>query len=208
MATHKENHPDPHLLGRFMRNEAGAPERRRVVRHLLAGCARCSALTRRLWSFGEEPTEEPEGPVDPAGAAVHSGISRARAMYEQCGDLANLARLRHLEAKLAEDRGALDEAEAGFLEARQGLLLHGLAREAAEVLLDLAILYLRTGRTAEVCRLTDELFPIFQARDIRQGEAFALLYVRRLAETGHATLEALSAVHGLIAGPHRRPALR
>lgn len=208
MTTRKEDHPDPQLLERFMRNEAEAPERRRVVRHLLAGCARCSALTRRLWSFGEEPTEEPHDPVDPAGSAVYGAISRARAMYEQNGDRANLARLRHLEAKLAEDRGALDEAEAGFLEARQELLLHGLGGEAAEVLLDLAILYLRKGRAAEVRRLTDDLLPIFQARDIRQGVAFALLYVRRLVETGHATPEALSTVHGLIAGPARRPALQ
>ena len=48
-----ENHPDPQLLERFMRNEAGGEERRRIVRHLLAGCTRCGAITRRLWELGE-----------------------------------------------------------------------------------------------------------------------------------------------------------
>ncbi|HSU83493.1 MAG TPA: hypothetical protein VLR69_13805 [Thermoanaerobaculia bacterium] len=48
-----ENHPDPQLLERFMRNEAAGEERRWIVRHLLAGCARCGAITRRLWELGE-----------------------------------------------------------------------------------------------------------------------------------------------------------
>jgi hypothetical protein len=48
-----ENHPDPRLLERFMRNEAAGEERRWIVRHLLAGCARCGAITRRLWELGE-----------------------------------------------------------------------------------------------------------------------------------------------------------
>jgi hypothetical protein len=48
-----EDHPDPLLLERFMRNETGAEESRRVVRHLLAGCERCVAVTRRLWSLGD-----------------------------------------------------------------------------------------------------------------------------------------------------------
>src|SRR5215210_40577 len=51
-----EDHPDPKLLERFMRNEAGAPERRAVVRHLLAGCSRCVAVTRHFWSLGEAAT--------------------------------------------------------------------------------------------------------------------------------------------------------
>jgi len=48
-----ENHPDPQLLERFMRNEAAGEERRWIVRHLLAGCVRCGAITRRLWELGE-----------------------------------------------------------------------------------------------------------------------------------------------------------
>lgn len=36
-----------------MRNQATREERRWIVRHLLAGCARCGAITRRLWELGE-----------------------------------------------------------------------------------------------------------------------------------------------------------
>lgn len=48
------SHPNRDQLERFMR--AGGlpkPEVRAVVRHLLTGCPRCIAVTRRLWSFGE-----------------------------------------------------------------------------------------------------------------------------------------------------------
>ena len=44
-----------------MRNETNGDERRRVVRHLLAGCARCGAVTRRIWNLAEARPPEPEG---------------------------------------------------------------------------------------------------------------------------------------------------
>ena len=53
-----EDHPEPLLLERFMRNETGSEESRRVVRHLLAGCERCVAVTRRLWNLGDGRPEE------------------------------------------------------------------------------------------------------------------------------------------------------
>ena len=48
-----ENHPDPYLLERFMRNEVDGEESRRIVRHLLGGCARCVGVTRPIWELGE-----------------------------------------------------------------------------------------------------------------------------------------------------------
>ncbi|MFL6197492.1 MAG: hypothetical protein ACJ75H_25115 [Thermoanaerobaculia bacterium] len=54
-----ENHPPPELLERFVRGATGGAENRGIVRHLLAGCPRCLAVTRGLWRLGE--------------ALVHSG---------------------------------------------------------------------------------------------------------------------------------------
>ncbi len=49
-----------------MRNEASREERRWIVRHLLAGCARCGAITRRLWTLGEPgPKVDGEEPPPP-----------------------------------------------------------------------------------------------------------------------------------------------
>ena len=64
-------HPDPQILERFMRNEAGAPERRVVILHLLTGCAQCVAVTRRLWSLADAPpelvTDGMDGFLEPVG---------------------------------------------------------------------------------------------------------------------------------------------
>jgi tetratricopeptide (TPR) repeat protein len=137
-------------------------------------------------------------------------LRRARRLYGRLGDAANLVRLRHLEGKIGEAAGVPGEAEAAFLDARKGFIGAGLGVEAAAALLDLAILYTRQGRAPEIRPLAEDLLPIFRARDLRQGVAAALLFFRRLVETGHASLEVLSEVARYVNGPprERRPALR
>jgi|GEM_PF-1516739 len=63
------DHPDPTLLERFMRNEVAAAERRWIVRHLIAGCSRCVAVTSRLWSLGDPPAA-PATSAAPAAPAI------------------------------------------------------------------------------------------------------------------------------------------
>ncbi|HLX07989.1 MAG TPA: hypothetical protein VKY89_09030 [Thermoanaerobaculia bacterium] len=67
-----------------MRSDAEEPERRWIVRHLIAGCSRCLAVTSRLWSLGdplaapglEELDERPE--IRPAGAQRPAATSSTR----------------------------------------------------------------------------------------------------------------------------------
>lgn len=47
-------HPAEEDLGRLMRGELASREASPIVRHLLAGCAQCLKVTRKLWSFGDE----------------------------------------------------------------------------------------------------------------------------------------------------------
>jgi hypothetical protein len=166
-----EDHPDPQILESFMRDEATRDENRVIVRHLLAGCGECLQVTRRLWSLGE--TRLADGPRR-AAFALHG-----------------------LAQHLAE-AGRGEEAEAAFLAARQRFLLAGLGGEAAAVLLDLALLYQREGRTLEVRRLAGELFPILRTGGLRQGAAVALLFFRDLVETGWATPQGLFALAGYL----------
>jgi len=132
-----------------MRNEVAGEERRRIVRHLLAGCARCGAVTRRLWALGEP------GP----GVAAETGR-----------------------------RGT----EAAFLEAYRRLLGEGRGAEAAAALLDLAALYAREGRAAEILPFARDMLPLFRTRDLRKGIAAALVCFRSLVESGQAHAELLS----------------
>ena len=53
---HRE-HPQPELLLRFLRGEASRSERRAIVRHLLAGCRQCAAVTRPIWLFADLPMQ-------------------------------------------------------------------------------------------------------------------------------------------------------
>ena len=301
------DHPDPQLLERFMRNEADARERRVIVRHLLAGCPRCTAVTGRLWSFGEarpdrmavrragrlelkarlaaerdrleeaecllgqalalyrslgerhlegrvlilaavvrsraggEAAQEAIGRLrqglarleeerEPAlaAAACHrlalllaetgreqdalAPLRRARSLYERLEDGANgpnLARLRHLEGVIAAALDAPEEAETALREGMGELLRAGLGAEAARALLDLALLYTRQGRAADVRRLAEGFYPICQVRGVGLSVVTALLFFRRLVETGHATPEVLFQVARFLADPPRaqRPAL-
>ncbi len=59
--AHPAGHPAASELERFMRGELARSEARAVVRHLLAGCESCRALTRRLWRFGEGPGNDETG---------------------------------------------------------------------------------------------------------------------------------------------------
>src|SRR5579864_593322 len=75
-------HPDPILLERFMRNEVEGSERRWIVRHLIAGCSRCVAVTSRLWSLGDPPATPatqatPGTPGTPAAEAPEVDARRS-----------------------------------------------------------------------------------------------------------------------------------
>jgi tetratricopeptide (TPR) repeat protein len=117
---HPGEHPHPGLLERFMRNEAEPAERRRVVRHLIAGCSQCLAVTSRFWSLADAPLDDPaEGGVsgsrqpaagDPdrgyfeAESAPLAGSARARRRRE---------RRRQVEMPPAADGPAARLGDAG-----------------------------------------------------------------------------------------------
>lgn len=130
-------------------------------------------------------------------------LFRARRLYGELEDGPNLVRLRHLEGRIADVLGVPEVAESAFLEARRSYLVESLGGDAARVLLDLAILYRRQGRSSEILELAQSLSPIFRTRDIRQEAALALLFFRRLAETGHTHLGVLLEVARFLAGPPR-----
>lgn len=127
------------------------------------------------------------GPREQAWAA----LNRARALYERLADAPSLIRLRLLEGTLAAALGSLEVAEMSFRVAKRDSLLAGLGREAARALLDLALLYARQDRSADLQRLAGELHAICRVPGVGLSVTSALLFFRRLVETGFATQDVL-----------------
>src|SRR5207237_5522758 len=74
-------------------------------------------------------------------------------------------RVAWLRGDIAAGTGDVLTAERAYRETRDGFVAQGIGYDAAMASLDLAVLYLRQGRTDEVRRLAEEMLPIFQAQD-------------------------------------------
>ena len=84
-------------------------------------------------------------------------------------------RLVWLQGKILAGRGDEAAAEERFLAARAGFLGQRNAYDAAMVSLeDLAVMYLRQGRTAEVRQLAEEMVAVFQEQNLPDDALRAL----------------------------------
>lgn len=98
-------------------------------------------------------------------------------------------RLLWLQADIAAGRGDLAAAERDYLATRDGFISQGIGYDAAMVSLDLAVLYLRQGRTAEVRRLAEEMLPLFEAQDVHREALAALSLFLEAARRDQLTVE-------------------
>lgn len=99
-------------------------------------------------------------------------------------------RLRWLEGRLELARSSAAAGEEVLAEVRAGFLEAGLGYEAAQVSLELAVLYAEQGRTADQRRLAEEMVPLFAARGVHPEAraALALYCDAALAEAVSARL--------------------
>jgi hypothetical protein len=105
------------------------------------------------------------------------------------GQALNLIRLRWTEGKIALGLGREAQGQEHFREVRQGFMERGMGYDAALISLDLAALYAREHRTAELKRLAAELAPIFESRDVHREAMAALLMFRNACEEERMTVE-------------------
>lgn len=116
-----------------------------------------------------------EGGRYPEAAEI---LSLDESLYRELQEPWTRLRLIWLRGKIAAGLGKTEEAERAFLETRDGFLAEGSDYDAAMVAIeDLSRLYLRTGRTEEVKRLVEEVYPVLLAQGVDR-EAIAKL-VRR-----------------------------
>lgn len=90
----------------------------------------------------------------------------------------NLLKLRGLEGKIHAGLGRLEKAERAFVEVRREFLRLGHFYDAALIGLELASVWLRQGRLAQVRELAEEMYETFAELGVQSEAARALYFVR------------------------------
>lgn len=96
-------------------------------------------------------------------------------LYREFPDAQTQLHLSWLHGKIAMGLEDYTNAEQAFLSAQRGFMAEGMGYDAALVSLDLALLYLRQGRTQELRDLVEAAVPIFASQDIHREAAAAFV---------------------------------
>ncbi len=121
---------------------------------------------------------------------AHQVFVQSKILFTRHAGPLEVVKSQWLEGRIAAGTGNDALAEAKLLEARAQFDKAHLSYEVALVSLDLAALWLKAGRTAEIRKLIDQTITIFQTRKIRR-EALGMLLVLRDALRQERATEAL-----------------
>ena len=86
-----------------------------------------------------------------------------------------------------------------MLETREGFIREGNGYDAAMASLDLALLYLKDGRTADVRRLAEEMATLFEAQDVHREALAAVVLFREAARREEVTAALVGEVRRVLA---------
>jgi tetratricopeptide (TPR) repeat protein len=124
-----------------------------------------------------------------AEAALH--LPAAQALAEQLGQAVDLVQVAFIAAKILAGTGRAAEAEEAFEQVRNKFASFDppLAFDYAQVSLDLALLLVVQGRTAEARTLADEMTWIFTSQGVEREALAALRVFCEAAQQEAATVE-------------------
>jgi tetratricopeptide (TPR) repeat protein len=120
--------------------------------------------------------------------------AQSRVLYARYPGRLDRLKARWLEGRIAAAQGDDTTAEAAFQEVQTGFAAVDLPYDAALASIQLADIWLRTGRTREIKGLVDEMVTIFRAHNIRREVIGALLMLREACEREGATVALLRTV--------------
>jgi tetratricopeptide (TPR) repeat protein len=140
--------------------------------------------------------------------AASEALLQDSALFREFPDLYTQLRLAWLEGKIAAGFGQLERAERAFRTTRDGFILQRYGYDAAMVSLDLALIYLKLGKTAEVRRLAEEMHEIFSADGVHREAVAALLLFEEAARNEALTVQAVEDLADYLRRARNNPALR
>jgi len=128
-------------------------------------------------------------------------------LYDKYGGPLEQVKLRGIEGKIAAGLGEYERAARLFSATRHDLDAAGQGYQAALISLDLAAVYLRLGRKAEVRSLVAEMVATFRSLGVEREANAALLMLSEAAERDQTTLELLTLVSAVMHRLQRGPGL-
>lgn len=135
-------------------------------------------------------------------------FARDQDLYRGFPDEWTQLRYTWLQGRIAGGLGDLDTAEAALTTTREGFIARGHGFDAAQVSLDLAVLYARAGRTVELRSLAEEIAPIFEALDVHREALAALLLFQEAARKEALSLALLRDLRAYFREARADPSLR
>lgn len=135
-------------------------------------------------------------------------LQRMRPLYAAHAGWLDVVKLHRIEGEIAAGLGDLVTAEATFQQIRQDLNDAGLGYQAALASLDLAGVWLRQGRTAEVRGLVAEMVASFRVLGVEREAISAIHMLRDAMEREQATMEVLRLAGDILRRLHNEPATR
>lgn len=135
-------------------------------------------------------------------------LPKTRRLSIEYGTRFDLLRFRLLEGLILQGLGHDSRSEAAFLEVRKGFLEEDMGYDVALVSLNLAALYARQARIPELKRLTAEMVPIFQSRDVHREALTALLLFQKAVEMETVTVRMVEEVASYLRQTQHDPRMR
>jgi tetratricopeptide (TPR) repeat protein len=105
-----------------------------------------------------------------------------RCLYQECPDPLIQLRAVWQEGQLLREIGHCDNAETSLLRAHAGFMRLGLVYEASLVSLDLAALYSKLGRVADLRQVLAQVLPIFRTLRVDQELIASFLWLQNTLE--------------------------
>jgi tetratricopeptide (TPR) repeat protein len=134
---------------------------------------------------------------------------RCRSLVVEQGNAVSLVRLRWLEGRIHAGLGDFARAEPALRETRAGFAEHGQIYLAAMAGLDLAALWARQGRLAEIHALAGEIIATFRAMRVAREAIVTLLILQKACMAGGGQLlDIIEIVVTFLKSLERQPAKR
>jgi hypothetical protein len=140
-------------------------------------------------------------------AEARALLPSVKALSREIGNALDQVRLRWVEARIDAGTGDREAARAGLVEVRREFLAREMSYDAALVSLELALLSIEEGRTAEVKALAEEMVLLFQSLEVQPEALASLAMFQKAAALESATAASVRQILALLEKSHSAPLL-